>query len=276
MNHLVILPILIPLLGAALSLFVEHRRYGPKVQRGVAWTSLAALALAEVLLLAQVVAGDVGVYLLGDWPARLGIALVADRLAGWMLATTLLLAAACLLHACTGWDRRAPHFHALFQFQLVGLNGAFLTGDIFNLFVFFEVLLIASYGLLLSGGRGLRLRIGLHYVVFNVSASTVFLIALGLLYAVLGTLNMAEIGQRLTELPPSHLKLAKAALGLLLVVFCAKAALLPLYLWLPESYARAPAAVAALFVIMTKVGLYAVLRTGTLLFGEGACHSEQA
>src|SRR5690606_21274740 len=209
-------------------------------------------------------------YLLGDWPARLGIALVADGLAGWMVLTTLLLAIACLLYACTGWDRRAPHFHALFQFQLMGLHGAFLTGDIFNLFVFFEVLLIASYGLLLSGGRGLRMRIGLHYVVFNVTASTLFLIALGMLYAVLGSLNMAEISQRIVEVPPSHLKLAKAALGLLLVVFCSKAALLPLYLWLPEAYARAPAAVAALFVTMTKVGLYAVLRVSSLWFDADA------
>lgn len=270
MNHLVILPILIPLLGAALSLFIEHRRFGPKVQRSVAWASMTALAVAVALLFAQTSQGQISAYLLGDWPARLGIVLVADGLAGWMLATTVLLAIACLLYACTGWDRRAPHFHALFQFQLVGLNGAFLTGDIFNLFVFFEVLLIASYGLLLSGGRGLRMRIGLHYVVFNVTASTLFLIALGMLYATLGSLNMAEIGQRIAELPPSHLKLAKAALGLLLLVFCSKAALLPLYLWLPESYARAPAAVAALFVIMTKVGLYAVLRVSSLWFDADA------
>lgn len=270
MNHLVILPILIPLLGASLSLFVEHRRYGPKVQRSVAWASMTALAVAVGLLFAQTSLGHTSVYLLGDWPARLGVSLVADGLAGWMLLTTLLLAIACLLYACTGWDRRAPHFHALFQFQLMGLNGAFLTGDIFNLFVFFEVLLIASYGLLLSGGRGLRMRIGLHYVVFNVTASTVFLIALAMLYATLGSLNMAEIGQRIAVLPPSHLKLAKAALGLLLVVFCSKAALLPLYLWLPEAYARAPAAVAALFVIMTKVGLYAVLRVSSLWFPDGS------
>ena len=270
MNHLVILPILIPLLGAALSLFIEHRRYGPKVQRTVAWASMAALAVAVALLIVQTSQGQISAYLLGDWPARLGIALVADGLAGWMLGTTLLLAIACLLYACTGWDRRAPHFHALFQFQLVGLNGAFLTGDIFNLFVFFEVMLIASYGLLLSGGRGLRMRIGLHYVVFNVTASTLFLIALGMLYATLGSLNMAEIGQRIAELPPSHLKLAKAALGLLLLVFCSKAALLPMYLWLPESYARAPAAVAALFVIMTKVGLYSVLRVSSLWFDADA------
>ncbi|GAB3065770.1 monovalent cation/H+ antiporter subunit D [Stenotrophomonas tumulicola] len=270
MNHLVILPILIPLLGASLSLFVEHRRYGPRVQRAVSWTTMAALFAAVLLLFARTADGAAMVYLLGDWPSRLGIALVADRLSAWMLLTTVLLAIGCLLHACSGWDRRAPHFHALFQFQLVGLNGAFLTGDIFNLFVFFEVMLIASYGLLLSGGRGLRMRIGLHYVVFNVTASTLFLIALGLLYASLGSLNMAELSQRIAEVPPSHLLLVKATMGLLLLVFCAKAALMPLYLWLPESYARAPAAVAALFAIMTKVGLYAVLRVQSLWFGDDA------
>ncbi len=270
MNHAVILPILIPLIGAACSLFVEHRRFGPRVQRSVAWATMAALAAAVALVFARTADGSIAVYLLGDWPSRLGIALVADRLSAWMLVTTLLLAIPCLLHACSGWDRRAPHFHALFQFQLVGLNGAFLTGDIFNLFVFFEVMLIASYGLLLSGGRGLRMRIGLHYVVFNVTASTLFLIALGLLYASLGSLNMAELSQRIAEVPHSHLLLVKATMGLLLLVFCAKAALMPLYLWLPEAYARAPAAVAALFAIMTKVGLYAVLRVSSLWFGEGA------
>lgn len=270
MNHLPILPILIPLIGGALSLFVEHRRHGPVVQRSVAWAAMAALAIAVGLLAVRTSDGSISAYLLGDWPARLGIVLVADALASWMLVTTLLLAAGCLLHACAGWDRRAPHFHALFQFQLAGINGAFLTGDIFNLFVFFEVMLIASYGLLLSGGRGLRMRIGLHYVVFNVSASTVFLIALGLLYAVAGSLNMAELGPRLAALPPDHQALAGSALALLLLVFCAKAALGPLYLWLPEAYTRAPAAVAALFAIMTKIGLYAVLRISSLWFGAQA------
>ncbi len=270
MNHLPILPVLVPMIGGALSLFVEHRRYGPRVQRAVAWSAMAMLALVVGLLSAQTADGQVVAYLLGDWPARLGIALVADRLSSWMLLTTLLLSACCLLHACAGWDRRAPHFHALFQFQLAGLNGAFLTGDIFNLFVFFEVMLIASYGLLLSGGRGLRMRIGLHYVVFNVTASTLFLIALGLLYAVVGSLNMAEIGPRLAALPETHQALAGSAVGLLLLVFCAKAALGPMYLWLPEAYTRAPAAVAALFAIMTKVGLYAVLRISSLWFGADA------
>ncbi|ATS23627.1 monovalent cation/H+ antiporter subunit D [Xanthomonas phaseoli pv. phaseoli] len=270
MNHLLILPILIPMLGASASLFVEHRRYGPRVQRSVAWVSIALLAAAVIALFARAADGQILVYLLGDWPARIGIVLMGDRLSAWMLLTTLILGSACLLHACAGWDRRAPHFHALFQFQLMGLNGAFLTGDIFNMFVFFEVMLIASYGLLLSGGRGLQMRVGLHYVVFNVCASTLFLIALGLLFGVFGTLNMAELSQRIADLPAQDVPLAKATLGLLLLVFCSKAALLPLYLWLPETYSRAPAAVAALFAVMTKVGLYAVLRVSSLWFGAGA------
>lgn len=270
MNHLALLPILIPLIGGALSLFVEHRRIGTVVQRSVAWVFMFASLASVAALVARAGSGEVIVYLLGDWPSRLGIVLMVDRLSALMLLTTNLLAAACLLHACSGWDRRALHFHALFQLQLVGLNGAFLTGDVFNLFVFFEVMLIASYGLLLSGGRGVRMSAGLHYVVFNVAASTLFLIGLGLLYGVLGTLNMAEIAVKVANLPAHDLALGKAVFGLLLVVFCAKAALMPLYLWLPETYTRAPAAVAALFVVMSKVGIYAVLRVWSLMLGEAA------
>jgi multicomponent K+:H+ antiporter subunit D len=186
-----------------------------------------------VALTAQVDQGGLLVYLLGDWPARLGIALMADRLGALMVLTTTLLAIPCLLYAALGLGPRALHFHALFQLQLAGLNGAFLTGDLFNLFVFFEVLLIASYGLLLSGGRGPRMRAGLHYVVFNITASTLFLVALGLLYGLTGTLNMAEMALRVANAEPEDLALIQAASGILLVVFCAKAALLPMYLWLP-------------------------------------------
>ena len=267
MSHLPVLPILIPLFAAALALFFEHRRFGMAPQRAVAWVSMAAMLAVSLLLAAEAASGRIHVYLVGDWPARLGIALMVDRLSALMLVVGQLLGVACLLHACAGWDRRAPHFHAFFQFQMMGLNGAFLTGDVFNLFVFFEVLLIASYGLMLSGGRGERLRAGLHYVAFNVAASTLFLIALGLLYGLLGTLNMAEIAVRVAQLPAQDLALVQAAAGLLLVVFCAKAAVLPLYFWLPQTYTHAPAAVAGLFAVMTKVGLYAVLRVGTLSFG---------
>ncbi len=268
MNHLPVMVVLLPLLVAAVLLLVERR--GIVVQRALSMGGVVALAAMACMLAAQADRGDTLVYLLGDWPARLGIALMADRLGALMVLATALLAIPCLLHACAGWDRRAPHFHALFQLQLMGLNGAFLTGDLFNLFVFFEVLLIASYGLLLSGGRGARMRAGLHYVVFNITASTLFLVALGLLYGMTGTLNMAEMALRVAAIAPEDAALVRAAAGILLVVFCSKAALLPLYLWLPQTYTRAPAAVAALFAVMTKVGVYAVLRVYTLVFGADA------
>jgi len=267
MSQLPILPILVPMLAAAMILLVERR--GIAWQRAVSWTAMGILLACAIALVARAHHGEVMVYLLGDWPARLGIALMVDRVNALMVLTTALLASASLLYACAGWDRRALHFHALFQLQLAGLNGAFLTGDLFNLFVFFEVLLIASYGLMLSGGRGLRMRAGMHYVVFNIVASTLFLIALGLLYGMTGTLNMADMALRIAAADAQDVALIRAASGILLVVFCAKAALLPLYLWLPETYSRAPAAVVALFTVMTKVGVYAVLRVYSLVFGEG-------
>lgn len=267
--HLPLVPVVLPIVAAALLVLLE-RQHSIRSQRVVAWVSMALLLAASIALVLRAGSGELTVYLLGDWPARLGIALMVDRLGAGMVLTTTLLAIPALLHAGSGWDRRAPHFHALFQAQLAGLNGAFLTGDIFNLFVFFEVMLVASYGLLLSGGRGERIRAGLHYVVFNVAASTLFLVALGLVYGLLGTLNMAELAVRVAAVSPQDAPLVKAACGLLLLVFCAKAAMLPMYLWLPDTYARAPAAVAALFTIMTKVGLYALLRMTTLVFGDAA------
>ncbi|TYT27625.1 monovalent cation/H+ antiporter subunit D [Luteimonas viscosa] len=269
MQHLVLAPVLVPLLCGAILLLLE-RRHSSLVLRSGAWIGLALLLAASIALFARASAGGVEVYLLGDWPARLGIVLMLDRLGALMVLTTSLLAIPCLLYACAGWDKRALHFHALFQIQLAGLNGAFLTGDVFNLFVFFEVLLISSYGLLLSGGRGERMKAGMHYVVFNIVASTLFLVALALVYGLLGSLNMAELAVRIREVAEEDAALVRAAFGLMLVVFCAKAALLPMYLWLPETYARAPAAVAALFTIMTKVGLYSLLRVSTLMLGDGA------
>lgn len=268
-EHLIIAPVIVPIVMAALLLLLE-RRHDIRVLRIGSAAGAALNLLIALALFAQTVDGRIVVYLMGDWPSRIGIVLMADRLGALMVLVTALLALPCLLHATAGWDRRALHFHALFQIQLAGLNGAFLTGDLFNLFVFFEVMLIASYGLLLSGARGPRIRAGLHYVVFNVTASTLFLIALGLLYGLLGTLNMAEMALRIATAPEQDMSLLMATGALLMVVFCAKAALLPLYTWLPEAYSRAPATVAALFVIMTKVGLYAVLRIGTLLFGGQA------
>jgi multicomponent K+:H+ antiporter subunit D len=174
------------------------------------------------------------------------------------------------VYAATGWDKKGRHFHPLFQFQLMGVNGAFLTGDIFNLFVFFEVLLIASYGLTLHGGGTRRFGAGMQYIVVNLIGSTLFLFAVGLIYAVTGTLNMADLALKVGRVATADQALLRTGALLLLVVFALKAALVPLHVWLPGTYSAAAPPVAALFAIMSKVGAYAILRVFTLIFGAGA------
>lgn len=268
MAHLAVFPILLPLIfGIGLLALAQ---LPITVQRWVAAGSVLLQIGAALALLSAVSNGDMLVYRLGDWPAPWGIVLVADRLAAWMVLITTLLALPAVVFASGGVDAQGRHFHVLFQMQLVGLTGAFLTGDLFNLFVFFEVLLIASYGLALHGGGADRTRAGLHYVVMNLAGSSVFLFAAGLLYAALGSLNLADLANKASTLAPEQLGLARAGGLLLLLVFGLKAALLPLHLWLPRAYANTSAPVAALFAIMTKVGIYAILRTHTLLFGNAA------
>ena len=171
---------------------------------------------------------------------------------------------------CGGWDTHGRHFHPLYQFQLMGLGGAFVTGDLFNLFVFFEVLLIASYALLLHGQGRERLRAGIQYVALNLTASALFLIGVSLIYAVTGTLNLADLSLRVAEVRGTEAVVLKAAALILLVVFGLKAAMLPLYLWLPATYAAASAPVAALFALMTKVGVYSIVRVHGVVFGDAA------
>lgn len=266
--HLPVLPIVLPLAAAGLLLLLERRSM--RLQRVVALAATGVQLLVAMQLLRAADSGVIEVYLLGNWPARIGIALAVDRLSALLVLTTVLLGLIGLIHACSGWDRRAPHFHALFQVELMGLAGAFLTADVFNLFVFFEVLLIASYGLLLSGGRGARLRAGIHYVAFNISASTLYLFAVGMLYGLLGALNLGEMAVRVAAAPAAQQPLIAAAGGLLLLVFTAKAALFPLAFWLPGTYSRTPVAALILFAMMTKLGVYCVLRVAGVLFGADA------
>nr|MCU0809348.1 monovalent cation/H+ antiporter subunit D [Candidatus Contendobacter sp.] len=230
MNHWVIAPVLLPLLAGILLLLLG--RANPLWHRVLSvFAVLIQIRLALVLVTATG-SGDILVYALGNWPAPFGIVLVADRLATWMLVITALLALFALLYAIRGEDRAGRHFHVLFQLQLFGLNGAFLTGDLFNLFVFFEILLLASYGLLLHGGGRRRTRAGLHFVVVNLVGSALFLFAVGTLYGVLGTLNMADLAIRVAAAPLESIPLVRAAGLLLFGVFALKAALLPFYLWL--------------------------------------------
>ncbi len=269
MSQVIVAPLLLPLLAAVL-LLLTRRRIALAVRRRISIAATLLTLGAVVWLALGVTDSGIQVYQVGDWPAPYGISLVADRLSVWMLLITALLACCALLYAVQGTDRAGRHFHPLFQLLLFGLNGAFLTGDVFNLFVFFEVLLLASYGLLLHGGGPDRVRAGLHFVVLNLAGSTLFLFAAGTLYGVLGTLNMADLAVKVAATPPADLGLVRAAGLLLFTVFALKAALVPLYLWLPAAYSSTSAPVAALFAIMTKVGAYAILRVETLIFGDDA------
>lgn len=267
-NHIVIAPVLLPLLVGTLLLLIRQQNL--PFQRILSITSVAIQIVLAATLLHAVSNGEILAYAVGNWPAPFGIVLVADRLAAWMLMITALLAFCALIYAVRGSDRKGQHFHVLFQLQLLGLNGAFLTGDLFNLFVFFEILLLASYSLLLHGGGRLRTKAGLHFVVINLVGSTLFLFAVGILYGVLGTLNMADLAVKVAASPEENVFLIRVAGFLLFGVFALKAALLPIYTWLPAAYAHTSAAVAALFAIMTKVGAYCILRVYTLIFGEQA------
>lgn len=266
MNHLIVLPVVLPaILAPFIIMTIRHHL---DLQRIFSLAGTVALVAITLALMTQAASGDIQVYELGNWSAPFGIVLVLDRLSALMVVLTALLALAVLLYAIgTDWDQRGRHFHALFQFQLMGIMGAFLTGDAFNLFVFFEVLLIASYGLMIHGGGARRLRAGVQYVVYNLLGSTLFLFALGTLYAVTGTLNMADLAERVAAIPADDTALLRVGAVLLLLVFAIKAAVLPLHFWLPISYANAPMPVAALFAIMTKVGAYSILRMYTLVFG---------
>lgn len=268
-NHLPVLPILLPLIGGLLLLLpplcnsLERQRLG-------ALTVATLTLISAVALLLQSQAEGIQLYILGNWQPPFGIALVADRLSTLLVLLTSLLGLASLLYACAGDDRTGGHFHPLVLLQLMGINGAFLTGDIFNLFVFFEVLLIASYALLVHGGGKQKTQAGFHYVALNLVGSSLFLFALGILYGTLGTLNIADMSTKVATLSAAEQTLAKAGGLLLLVVFGLKAAMLPLHFWLTRTYASASAPVAALFAIMTKVGIYSIYRVHTVIFGADA------
>ena len=264
-QHLVVLPIVLPLAMGALTLLFDERRHA--VKAAMSLFSVLFVLGSGIVLLRAAQAEPVRVYSLGDWPAPFGIVLVADRLSALMVLLTGVLALAALAFALARWHRAGPRFHALLQFMLVGLNGAFLTGDLFNLFVFFELLLAASYALTLHGSGTARVRASLHYITINLAASFLFLIGAALIYGVAGTLNMADLAVRIPEIPWSERVLLEAGAAILGVAFLVKAGMWTLGFWLPTTYAAASAPAAALFAILSKVGVYAVLRLWLLFFG---------
>ncbi len=267
-EHLVAVPVVLPLATGALMLLFDEGRRSLKAAIGIAATLLLVAAASALLWRADAPATQV--YRLGGWPAPFGIVLVADRLSALLVLLASVLGLAALCFSLARWQRAGPRFHALIQFLLMGVNGAFLTGDLFNLFVFFEVFLAASYGLALHGSGPARVRESLHYIAVNLTASLLFLIGASLIYGVTGTLNMADLALRVPAVAADDRALLEAGAAVLGIAFLVKAGMWPLCFWLPGTYAAAGAPVAALFAILTKVGVYAVLRVWLLVFGAGA------
>ena len=271
-QHLIIAPILIPLLCGALQVPINHSRHRLKFLLSA--LSVLGLLVTGVLLTALTDGAywnnGIGVYLAGNWAAPFGIALLADRLAAAMLLLTAVLAACTLLYSLPRWGRVGVHFHPLFQFLIMGINGAFLTHDLFNLFVFFEVMLAASYGLLLHGYNAARLQAAMQYIAINLVASLLFLIGVALIYASTGTLNMADLAARISATGETDMVLLKMGIAVLAIAFLIKSAMWPIGFWLPTTYAAASPPVAAMLVLMTKVGAYVILRLWLLVFSDHA------
>ncbi|MGL6033600.1 MAG: monovalent cation/H+ antiporter subunit D [Acinetobacter johnsonii] len=274
-EHTPIFSILIPAITAFILVLLGNPGSGSLAQdwrqpwrRGISYTSglLGLFTAVNYLIFAS--SGQISVYNLGEWTAPFGIVLVLDQLSALMLVLTYGLAVPVMWFASKEWDERGRYFHAMCHFLLMGLTGAFLTGDLFNLFVFFEILLMASYVLLLHGQGKARFQLGIHYVTINLLASALFLIGLGMIYGSVGSLNMADVARLMPLLEGDQHRIAVAGGLLLFTVFGIKAAMLPVGFWLPKTYAVATTPVAALFTIMTKVGIYAILRVNGTVFDD--------
>ena len=264
MNILLTLPIIIPMAAGAVSLLAWR---SPLVQRAIASGASAALLFVSIVLLLLVRSDGIAVTEIGSWPASYGIVLVADLLSVMMLAVSSAIWLAVVIYSRASIDRRreAFGFHPLLSFLMMGVCGAFLTGDLFNLYVWFEVMLISSFVLMALGGERAQMESALKYVTLNLMSSALFLAGIGLLYGVTGVLNMAELAERLGDLRQPGLVAAIAMV--FLVAFGIKAAVFPLFFWLPASYHTPPAAASAIFAgLLTKVGVYALIRVFTLLF----------
>lgn len=263
MNNIVILPLVIPLIAGLVMVFSRRQIV---FQRFLSVLSLLAVVLASIVLIRQIAIDGIQVLQLGGWEAPFGISFVADMFSALLVLTGTVVTLCCTIFAfyTIGKDRETHYVYPFIQFLLAGVNGSFLTGDIFNLFVCFEVMLIASYVLIVLGGTKLQLRQSIIYVLMNVLGSSLFLVAIANLYAATGTLNMAHLSARIAEVEQSGILTTIAFL--FLIVFGLKAGLF-LYFWLPGSYSAPPTAIAAIFAaLLTKVGIYSIFRVFTLIF----------
>lgn len=263
MNNLVIAPIIVPVIAGLILLLFRKKII---FQRLFSILAVITVLIYSLLLIMKIKVEGIQTLQLGGWDAPFGISMVADMFSMILVLVTSIVAFCCLLYAfrTIGKEREMFYFYPMFLFLIAGVNGSFLTGDIFNLFVCFEVMLVASYVLISLGGTKLQLRESVKYVVINIISSFLFLVAVAYLYAITGTLNLAHLSERVAEVGQDGLLTTVAIL--FLIVFSLKAGLF-LFFWLPGSYSAPPTAIAAIFAaLLTKVGMYAIIRMFTLVF----------
>ncbi|MEZ2718385.1 Na+/H+ antiporter subunit D [Niallia circulans] len=266
MSNLILFPILIPLLTGIILIFFYKKTI---LQRIISLLSTSVSIIIVLFMIDKIKNEGIQTVNLSNWDAPFGITIVSDMVSALLVLTTNIIAFCCILYSFKGIDRERENYfyYAMIQFLLVGVIGAFSTGDIFNLFVFFEVMLMASYVLLVLGNTKIQLRETVKYIIVNVVASALFVIAVAYFYSVVGTLNMASISERISEVGGSGILTVIAVL--FLIVFGLKGALFPLFFWLPGSYYAAPIPILALFgALLTKVGVYSIARTYSLFFYE--------
>lgn len=268
--HLLIAPILLPMFTAAVLIAVREKNRN--LRAGINVASCLLNLLVVILLVywikEQNAASAFAVYLSANWDIPFGIPLLADRFSALMLLITALIALAVSIFSIGRWDRAGVHFYTLFQVQVMGINGAFLTADLFNLFVFFEILLAASYGLALHGSGSRRVRAGLHYIAINLVASFVFLIGIALIYNSAGTLNFADIAQYARSEAGRSNGMLFTGFAVLAMAFLTKAGMWPINFWLVPTYSSSSPPAAAMFAMLTKVGMYVLLRLSCLFFAN--------
>ncbi|HED30418.1 MAG TPA: Na+/H+ antiporter subunit D [Prosthecochloris aestuarii] len=270
MNRIVMLPVLVPFASAVLMMLV-HRKV--VIHRFLSLVSTLLLCAVSVVMMNGVLREGILSLQVGGWQAPFGISMVADMLSAVMLSASALIGLTSVLYsmATIDRDREEYFYYPLVQLLLMGINGAFLTGDIFNLYVWFEVMLISSFVLLVLGGRPEQLEGAIKYVTLNLLSSAIFLAAVGILYGMAGTLNMADLALRIPML--DHRELLSVVGVLFMITFGVKAAVFPLFFWLPAAYHTPPVAVSALFAgLLTKVGVYALMRVFTTVF----CYEDAA
>lgn len=265
-NNIVLAPILLPFLGAIMLLLLPRKVI---IQRIAALFFGILLLLGSGFLVYYIHTHGITTVNIGSWKAPFAISIVADMLAALLTFTTSLLVVFVIFYSfySIGKPRERFFYYPVLFFMIIGVNGAFLTGDIFNMFVFFEVMLMASYVLLVIGGTEIQLKATIKYLLINVISSAFFIVAIGLLYSMIGSLNMADISQKISTLGSHQYGMLSVVGVLFLFVFGIKAGVFPLYFWLPGSYFAPPMPILALFGgLLTKVGVYAITRTFSLFF----------